>query len=130
MGFTFVVVKEHTRATVHLGNDHPLGAVHNECAVWRHQGHVAHEHVLFFDVLDRLGAGIFINIKHNQAEGYLERRAICHVALHTFFYVVFWLFQRVLAKFKHSCFVEILDREHRLENTLDAIAIGRGFVLA
>ena len=65
MGFAFVVVKEHARGAVHLGDDHPLGPVHNERTVWCHQWHVAHEDVLFFDVLDGLRACVLIDIKHD-----------------------------------------------------------------
>ena len=73
MGFTLVVVKEHTGRAVHLRNDNTFGAVHDKCAVRSHQRHVTHKHVLFFDVLDRFRASIFVNIKYDQTQGNLQR---------------------------------------------------------
>ena len=125
MGLALVVVKEHAGRAVHLGHDHPLGAVHDERAVRRHQGHVAHEHVLFLDVLDRLRTGIFVHIKHDQAQRHLQRRAVGHVALLTFLNIVFRLLKLVLHELENGGFVEVLDRENRLEDTLDAFAVHR-----
>ncbi len=130
MRFAFVMVKEHTGRTVHLGHDHTLGAVHDEGTVRRHQGHVAHEHVLFLDVLDRLGAGVLINIKHDQTQSDLQRCAIGHVALHAFFDVVFGFFQIVFHELQNGGFVEILDRENRLKHAFDAFAVCGLFCIA
>ena len=92
VGFTLVVVKEHTRRAVHLGNDNTLGAVNHKCAVRCHKGHFAHEHVLLFNIFNGTRARIFVHIKHDQTESNLQRGAICHVALHALFYVVLrWL---------------------------------------
>ena len=52
MGLSLVVVEEDTGRAVHLTNDDALGAVHDERAVGRHQGHVAHINILFFDIAD------------------------------------------------------------------------------
>ena len=123
MGLALVVVEEHARRTVHLGHDHAFGAVHDERPVRGHQGHVAHEDVLFLDVLDRLGAGIFVDIEHDQAQGDLQRCRIGHVALLAFLDIVFRLFEFVLHEFEDRGFVEILDREDRLEDTHDAFAV-------
>ncbi len=120
-----VMVKEHTGRPVHLGHDHPFGAVDHKSAVRGHQGHVAHEHVLFLDVLDRLCAGVFVDIKHDQTQRDLQRGAVGHVALHTFLNVVLRLFQFVFHEFQMRRFVEILDREHRLEHAHDAFAVRR-----
>ena len=109
---------------VHLGDDHPFGAVHDERAVRRHQGHVAHVDVLFLDVLDRPRAGVLVDIEHDQAQRHLQRRGIGHVALLAFVDVVFRLFELVLDELQHRVLVEVLDREDRLEHALDAFAIG------
>ena len=130
VGFAFVVVKEHAGRTVHLGYDNTLGTVHNKGTVWRHQGHVAHEHVLFFDVFYRFRTGVFIHIKHDEAQRHLQRRAVGHVALLTFLDIVFGLFKLVLDVFKHRCLVEVLDRENRLEHALDAVTVCRCFRIA
>ena len=124
MGLALVMVEEHAGAAVHLGNDDPLGAVHDERAVRRHQGHVAHVDVLFLDVLDRPRAGILIGIEHDQAQRHLQRRGIGHVAALAFVDVVFRLLQLVFHELEHRILVEVLDREHRLEHALNALAIG------
>ena len=81
VGLALVMVEEHAGRPVHLADDHPFGAVHDEGAVMRHQGHVAHVDVLFLDVLDRPGPGGFIDIEHDQAQRHLQRCRIGHVAL-------------------------------------------------
>ena len=128
--FTFVVIKEHARRTVHLGYDNTLCAVYDECAVWRHQWHIAHKDVLLFDVFHRLRACIFIDIKHDQTKRNLKRRGIGHVALLTFFYVILGLFELIFNEFQNGCFVEILNREDRLENTINPFAIKRRVTVA
>ena len=125
MGFALVVVKEHAGGAVHLGYDHTLGTVHNERPIWRHQGHIAHEHVLFFDVLDGLRTCVFVHIKHDQTQSYLERRRIGHIPLLTLFNIVLRLFQLVLYELKDRSFVEILDRENRLKYAHDTFAVER-----
>ena len=74
MGLALVMVKEHAGRPVHLAYDDALGPVHDERTVRGHQGHVAHEDVLFLDVLDRLGAGILVDIEHDQTQRDLQRR--------------------------------------------------------
>ena len=123
MRLTLVMVKEHARRTVHLRNDHALGAVHDKGAVRRHQRHIAHKDILFLDVFYRFRACVFINIEHDQPQRHLKRRAIGHVALLTFLYIVFGLFQLVLDILKHGGLVKVLDWENRLKNALDAVAI-------
>ncbi len=68
MGFAFVMVKKYTRGAVHLGNNHPLGAIDNKRADIGHQGHIAHEYVLFFDVFYGARTCVLINIKHDQTQ--------------------------------------------------------------
>ena len=73
MGLALVVVEEHAGATMQLGNDDALGAVHDERTVVRHQREFAEEHRLFSDVaLKLLGAGgvLLINAQlHLHAQG-------------------------------------------------------------
>ncbi len=125
MGLAAVVVEEHARRAVHLGDDHPLGAVDDEGAVLGHERHVAHVDVLLLDVLDRLGAGVLVDIEHDQPQRDLQRRAVGHVALLALLDVVFRLLQLVFHEFQDAGLVEILDREHRLEHALDALAVHR-----
>ena len=130
MGLALVVIEEHAGRAVHLGDDHTLGTVHDERAIRGHQGHVAHEDVLFLDVLDRFRAGVFVDIEHDQAQRDLQRRRIGHVALLAFLDIVFRVFKLVLHELKNSGFVEILDRENRLENPHDPFAVRRLGLLA
>ena len=73
MGLALVVVEEDARRAVHLRDDDALGAVDDEGAVRRHERHVAHVDVLLLDVLDRLGAGLLVDIEHDEAQRHLER---------------------------------------------------------
>jgi hypothetical protein len=111
---------------VHLGHDHALGAVDDERAVGRHQGHVAHEDVLFLDVLDGLRAGVLVDIEHDQPQRHLQRRGVGQVALLALLHVELGRFELVFHELQNGGFVEVLDREHRLEDAHDAFAVGRG----
>ena len=124
VGLAFVVIEEHARAAVHLGNDDALCSVDDEGAVGGHERHVTHEHVLLFDVLDRLGAGILIDIEYDEAKRDLQRGRIGQIALHAFFNVELGLFELVFHKLENGCLAEILDRKDRLEDTLDPFAVG------
>ena len=101
VGLALVVVEEDARRTVHLRDDDALGAVDDEGAVRRHERHVAHVDVLLLDVLDRLGAGILVDIEHDQAQRHLQRRGIGHVALTAFVDVVLRRLELVLDEFQH-----------------------------
>ena len=125
-----VMVEEHTGRAVHLGDDHTLRAVHDEGAVMRHQGHVAHEHILLLDVFHGLCTRVLIHIEHDQAQGHLQRRAVGHVTLLTLLHVVLGLFQLVLDEFEDARLVEILDREDRLEHAHQAFAVERDRTVA
>ena len=60
MSLATIVVEEHTRATMQLGNDNPLGTVNYEGTGFRHQRNLAHVDFLLFDILDCLGRGFLI----------------------------------------------------------------------
>ena len=115
-----VVVEEHARAAVHLADDDALGAVDDERAVVRHQGHVAHVDGLLLDVADRAGAGILVHVPDDQAQDHLQRRCERHAALDAFLDVVFGLFQLVIDELQPAPAGEIVDREHRAEDFLQA----------
>ena len=123
-----VVIEEHAGAAMHLGDDDPLGAVDDEGAVGRHQGHVAHEHVLLLDVLDGLGAGVLVHVEHDQPQRHLEGRGVGHVALLALLDVVLRLLEVVAHELQHGRLVEVLDREHGLEDAHDPLAVGRPLV--
>ena len=116
-----VVVEEDARRTVHLRDDHALGAVDDEGAVQRHERHVAHVHVLLLDVLDRLRAGILVDIEHDEAQRHLQRRGIGQVALTALVDVELRTLELVLDEFEHRGAREVGDREHRLEDGLQPL---------
>ena len=105
---------------MHLADDHALGAVDDKGAVIGHQRHVAHINRLFLDIPDGFGAGILIQIPHDQTENHLQRRGIGHAALNAFLNVVFRLFQLVMDEFQPPAAGEIVNREHRFEDFLNA----------
>ena len=116
-----VVVEEDARRTVHLRDDDALGAVDDEGAVRRHERHVAHVDVLLLDVLDRLRAGILVDIEHDEAQRHLQRRGKGQVALTALVDVEFRCFELVLDELEHRGAGEVGDREDRLENGLQAL---------
>ena len=105
---------------MHLRNDHAFRAVNDKSAVFRHQRHVAHIDILFFDVADGTGSRVFIDVPHNQAQRHTQRRGIGHAALDAFINVVFGLVQLVLHEFQFATAGKIFDRENRLQNFLQA----------
>ena len=72
MALTFVVIEEHARTTVQLGDNDALGTIDDEGTVVRHQGNFTHVNFLFFDIFDRFACGLFI--KDNQAYFHAQRR--------------------------------------------------------
>ncbi len=125
VGLALVVVEEDSRRTVHLRDDHALGAVDDEGALVRHERDVAHIDVLLLDVLDRPGARFFLGLKDDQAQLDLQRRGIGHVALDAFLNVVLRVLELVGDVFQDGALVEVLDREHRLEDRLDALVVAQ-----
>ncbi len=116
-----VVVEEHARRAVHLRHDHPLGAIDHEGAVHGHERDVAHVDVLLLDVLDRLGAGLLVDIEHDQAQRHLERSRIGHAALPALVDIVFGRLELVLDELEHRRVGKVRDREHGLEYGLQAL---------
>src|SRR5690625_3183920 len=125
-----VMIEEDTGAAVHLADDDAFGAVDDEGAVRRHERHVAHIDILLLDVLDRTRAGIGIHIKDDQPKRDLQRRRIGEIALLALLDIIFWRFELVPHEFEHRSLVEVLDREHRLEDTAEAFPILVLFLIA
>ena len=121
MRLALVVVEEDARRAVHLGDDDALGAVDDEGAVVGHERHVAHVDVLLLDVLDRAGAGIRIDVEHDEPQRHLERRGIGHAALAALVDVVFRRLEGVFHELEQGRVREIRDREHGLEDGLQAL---------
>ena len=77
-----IVVEEHTRAAVQLGNDDTLGTIDDEGTVLGHQGDFPHVDFLLLDVLDRLVGRLAI--KDDQAHFDAQRYREGNPAQHTF----------------------------------------------
>ena len=121
MGLALVVVEEDARRAVHLRDDDALGAVDDEGAVHRHERHLAHVDFLLLDVLDRLGAGLLVDVEHDQAQRHLERRREGHAALAALVDVVFRRLEVVAHELEQRRVGEVGDREDGLEHRLQAL---------
>ena len=121
MGLAAIVVEEHARRTVHLRDDHALGAVDDERTVRGHERHVAHVDVLLLDVLDGARAGLLVDIEHDQAKRDLQRRGEGHVTLLAFVDVIFGRFERIAHELELSPLAEVLDRKHRTKYGLKSL---------
>ena len=118
MRLALVVVEEHARGTVHLGDDDTLGSVDHEGTVLRHQRHVAHIDVLLLDVSDGAGTGLFLNVPDNEAQGYLQRRREGNSALLALLHVIFRRLELIADELEHCPLGEVLNRENRFEDFL------------
>ena len=107
---------------MHLRNDHALGAVDHECAVFGHERNLAHVNVLLLHVLQRLGLGVWVNFKDHQLKCDTQRCRISHAALLAFLNVKFWLFKFIALEFQNRLALEIRDRKHAFENGLQAFS--------
>ena len=121
MALALVVVEEHAGRAVHLRDDDALGAVDDEGAVRRHEGHVAHVDVLLLDVLDRLRLRVGIDIEHDEAQRHFERRGEGHAALAAFVDVIFRLLEFVVDEFEQRDLRKIGNRKDRLEDGLQPL---------
>ncbi len=129
MGFTLVMIEEHAGAAMHLRNDDALGAVDHEGAVLGHERHVAHVDVLLLDVLDGLGAGVFVDFEHDEPERHLERRRKGHSALLAFLDVILRRFELVVHEFERGRFGKVADRENRFEDGIEPLLFTSAFRL-
>ena len=121
MALALVVIEEHARRAMHLRDDDALGAVDDEGAVRRHEGHVAHVDVLLLDVLDRLRLRVGIDIEHDEAQRHLQRRGEGHAALAALVDVIFRLLELVAHEFEQRDLREIGNREDGFEDGLQTL---------
>jgi hypothetical protein len=73
------------------------------------------------DVLDGARLGLGIDIEHDEAQRHLERRGEGHAALAALVDVIFRLLVFVFDEFELGGLREVRNREHRLENGLQAL---------
>ena len=117
---TAIMIEQHARRTVHLADDHALGAVDDERAVRRHQRHVAHIDVLLLDIEHRAGFRVRIHFEHDQAQRHAHRRRIGDAALAALVGVELRLFQLVIHEIQLGGAGEIADREHAAQRLFQA----------
>jgi hypothetical protein len=126
-----VVIVEHARAAVELADDDPLRPVDDERALVRHQRDLAEVDLLLLDVADRLGAGLLVDVPHDEADDHLDGRRVGHAARAALVDVVLRLLEVVAHELERGGLAEVLDREDALEHTLqpDVLALVRSDVL-
>ena len=120
MGLAAIMIEEDARRTVHLRNDHALGAVDDEGAVAGHERHVAHVDILLLDIEHGAGFGIGIHFEHDQPQRDAHRRRIGHAALAALVRVVLRLFQLVMHEIQLGSAGEIADREDAAQRLFKA----------
>jgi hypothetical protein len=120
VGLALVVVEEHAGRAVELGDDDALGAVDDERAVRGHQRDLAEVDLLLLHIADRLGAGLVVDIPHDQADDHLDRRREGHATGAALVLVVLGAVEAVADELERRGLAEVFDREHALEHRLEA----------
>src|SRR6185503_2973526 len=115
-----VVIEEHAGRAVELADDDALGAVDDERARVGHERDLAEVDLLLLDVADRLDAGLFVDVPHDEANDDLDRCGERHAASAALVDVVLRLLEVVRNELERAGLAEVLDREDALEDTLDA----------
>ncbi|MDT4829235.1 hypothetical protein FQZ97_626500 [compost metagenome] len=116
VGLATVVVEEHARGAVQLGDDDALGTVDDEGTVLGHQGDFPHVDFLFLDVLDRFVRRFFV--ENDQAHFHAQRDGEGHAAQHALLHVECRLAQAIADVFQ-GCVAGIADnRENGLEGRM------------
>ena len=123
-----VVVDEQTRGAVQLAHHHPLGAVDDKGAVFRHQGQGAEIDLLLLDVPNGLGLGFRAHLVDHQAHPDLHGDFKGHAPLLAFVHVVLGVRQAVLHELQGTGAGEIPDGKDAFKDPLEPeVQAGRGF---
>jgi hypothetical protein len=130
VGLAAVVVEQHARRTVHLADDHALGAVDDEGAVLGHERHVAHVDVLLLDIEHGAGLGLGVDLEHDQPQRDLHRRRVSDAALAALGGVVLRVLELVVDEVELGGAGEVADREHRAQRLLEARDVAGALVRA
>ncbi|MNI10970.1 hypothetical protein D3C73_640990 [compost metagenome] len=118
MRLATVVVEEHARGTVQLGNDYTLGTVDYEGTVLSHQGDFTHVDFLLFDVLDRFVRRLFV--ENDQAHFYPQRYGVSYTAQYAFFDIKCRFAQAITDVLQRSIAGVADDRENGFEGRMQA----------
>ncbi len=120
VGLALVVVEEHARAAVQLAHHDALGAVDDERTVLGHQRDLAEVDLLLLDVAHDALAALLRDVVDDELDGHLDRRRVGHAALAALVDVVLGALERVPHEHELARAVEIADREHATEHSLEA----------
>ena len=118
MGLAAVVLEEHARAAVQLGDDDAFGTVDDERTVLGHQRDFTHVHVVFADFLDdRLGG---LTVEDGQADARTQGRGESNAAQLAFRHVERRITQDIMDKVETRVTVVAEDRKDRTERCFEA----------
>src|SRR3546814_816164 len=113
-----VVIEEHARRAVQLGDNNALGTVDDKGTVLGHQGDFPHVDFLLLDVLDGLVRRLFV--ENDQAHLDAQRNGEGHAAQDTFLDIESRLAQAIADVFQR-CIAGIADnRENGFEGCMQA----------
>ena len=119
-----VVIEEHARRAVQLGDDDALGAVDHERAVVGHQRHLAQVDLLLADVLDGLlGRGRGFLVVHDQAHLDAQRRRVGQAAQLALLDVEHRIAEAVAHVLENRVAGVAGDREHALERSVQPVLV-------
>jgi len=115
MSLALVVIEEHARRAVQLGNDDALGTVDDKGTVVGHQRHFTEIDLLFANVLDGLGRAARFLVIDDQAHEYANRRGVGQAAHLALFDVEYGRAKAVAHVLEGSIARVTHNREYRLE---------------
>ena len=119
MGLALVVAEENPRRAVQLGDHHPLRAVDDESAVFRHERHFAHIDFLLLDVLDRLAGGL--PVVDDEAHLHPQGRSVGDATHHAFLDVESRLAELVVNVLDRRVAGVADDGKHRPKRRMQAL---------
>ncbi len=128
VGLAAVMVEEHARRAVQLGDDDALGAVDDEGAVVGHERDLAHVDLLLLHVLDRLRRRLAV--VDDQAHGHAQGGAVAEAAVAALALVEDGLAELVADVFQRRVAVVARDREHGLQGRVQAPVLALRRLLA
>src|SRR5437773_6635049 len=115
-----VVVEEHAGRALQLADDDALGPVDDERSLVGHERQLAQVHFLAALLADRLGLGFLVVVEDDQTQRDLQRDREGHPAVVAFLDRVLRLTEVVRVELEQRVVVVVGDREHRLEDRLQA----------
>ncbi len=121
MGLAAVMLKEHARRTMQLGNDDALGAVDHERTGVGHQRDFSHVHFLLLDFLD-CGLGRLL-VHDGQAHAGAQRGSISQSALPAFLHVERRHAQLVADKIETRILGMAVNRKDAVKGSLQTVIL-------